>query len=85
MSSIPFLYVNVIALCCFTVLFATFVAAKKSPEIITFMLLLADCIVWLGSAILMRLQLWPGLRFWFYLSFLSLFAVACDSGWWWCN
>ena len=76
MSSIPFLYVNVIALCCFTVLFATFVAAKKSPEIITFMLLLADCIVWLGSAILMRLQLWPGLRFWFYLSFLSLFAVA---------
>ena len=53
MSTIPFLYVNVTALCCFTVLFATFMAAKKSPEIITFMLLLADCIVWLGSAILM--------------------------------
>lgn len=76
MNGVPFLYVNVIALCCFTVLFATFLAAKKTPEISTFMLLLADCIVWLTGAIFMRLQLWPGVKFWFYVSFLSLFAVA---------
>lgn len=75
MSGIPFLYVNVTALCCFSVLLATFVAAKKTPEIRSFMLLLADCIVWLASAILMRLQIWPGLRFWYYISIMTLFAV----------
>ncbi|MCI2056314.1 MAG: diguanylate cyclase [Oscillibacter sp.] len=75
MNSVPFLAVNITALCCFVLLLATFLAAKKTPEIRAFMLLVADCILWLGGTVLMRLQMWPGLRFWFYVSLLALFAV----------
>ena len=32
-QSIPFLYVNIAALCVFALMFATFLAAKKTPEI----------------------------------------------------
>lgn len=76
MSGIPFLYVNVTALCCFALLFVTFLAAKKTPEIRAFLLLLGDGTVWLGSAVLMRLQVWPGLQFWYYVSLMTLFSFA---------
>ena len=75
MSGVPYLFVNMLALSCFALLFATFLAAKKTPEIRAFLLLLGACVVWLGGAVLMRLQVWPGLEFWFYVSILTLFAV----------
>ena len=62
-SNIPFLYVNVTALCCFALLFVTFLAAKKTPEIRAFLLLLGDGTLWLAGAVLMRLRIWPGLTF----------------------
>ena len=75
MSGVPYLFVNMLALSCFALLFATFLAAKKTPEIRAFLLLLGACVVWLGGAVLMRLQVWPGLEIWFYVSILTLFAV----------
>ena len=54
-TNIPFLYVNIIALSCFTLMFVTFLATKKTPEIWAFLAVLLDCILWTGGSILMRL------------------------------
>ena len=75
MSNIPFLYINVTALCCFALMFVTFLATKKTPEIWAFMAVLLDCILWSGGSILMRIQMWPGLRFWYAMSLVSLFSM----------
>ena len=58
-TNIPFLYVNIIALSCFTLMFVTFLATKKTPEIWAFLAVLLDCILWAGGSVLMRLQMWP--------------------------
>ena len=57
---IPYISVNITALCCFSLMLVTFLAAKKTPEIKSFLLVLADCILWSGASILMRFQMWPG-------------------------
>ena len=75
MSTVPFLYINVTALCCFSLMFITFLATKKTPEIRAFLAVLLDCIVWTGASVLMRIQMWPGLRFWYSVSLVSLFSL----------
>lgn len=75
MVSIPYLYINVIALCCFLLMFVTFFAAQKTPEIKAFMVIMFDGILWSGSSILMRLQIWPGLRFWYAVCLATLFCM----------
>ena len=45
-ANIPFLFVNITALCCFTLMFVTFLATKKKPEIWAFLAVLLDCILW---------------------------------------
>lgn len=75
MSGVPFLYVNLAALCCFALLLAAFHALKKTPEIGSFMLLLADGAIWMGGSILMRLQTMPSVKFWYYVSLLALFVM----------
>ena len=74
-TNIPFLYVNIIALSCFTLMFVTFLATKKSPEIWAFQAVLLDCILWSGGSVLMRLQMWPGLNFWYTVSLVALFSL----------
>lgn len=74
-ASVPYFSVNITAFCCFALMFVTFVATKKTPEIKAFLLVLADCILWSGSAILMRMQMWPGLNFWYTLSLVALFSM----------
>lgn len=73
--TIPYLTVNMLALSCFALMFATFLAAKKTQEIYAFMAVLAGCILWSGGAILMRLQMWPSMEFWYYVSIVSLFSL----------
>ncbi len=75
MVTTPFLYINIIALCCFLLMFVTFLAAKKTPEIWAFMIIMFNGILWSGSSVLMRLQTWPGLRFWYTLSLATLFFM----------
>lgn len=77
MNGVPYLYVNLIALCCYVFIFVTFLAAaKKTPEIKSFIVVMVGFIFWTGGSILMRLRVFPGLDFWFYVSILSLFALA---------
>jgi len=76
MSSVPFLYVNLIALCSFFLFFVTFLAAKKTPEIRAFLVVMLGFVFWTGGSILMRLQVFPGVTFWYYVSILSLFSLA---------
>lgn len=75
MTAIPHLYINVLAFTCFTVILVTFLATKKTPEIWAFLAVLLDCILWSGGSILMRLQMWPGLRFWYTVSLVALFCM----------
>ena len=62
-ANIPYLYLNIIALCCFAVMFVTFLATKKTPEHWAFLAVLLDGILWSGGAVMMRMQMWPGLGF----------------------
>ena len=74
MSTIPYLYVNIAALCCYALLFVAFIAAKKTPEIKAFLLVIIDAIFWTGGSVLMRLQAFPGMEFWYYVSLVAIFA-----------
>lgn len=75
MGSVPFLYVNVLALFGFALMFSVFMAARKTPEIRAFLFLVIDCLAWTGGSILMRLQTWPGVAFWYYVSLLAIFST----------
>ena len=55
-SHIPFLYVNIFALCGFALMFIVFLATKKTSEIRSCLALILDCLVWTAGSILMRLQ-----------------------------
>ena len=76
MGSIPYLYINVIGLCCFCVMLITFLAAKKTPEIKAFIVVLVAFILWFTGSVLMRLQIYPGIPFWYYVSILAMFSIA---------
>lgn len=75
LQNIPFMYINVTALSCFTLMFVTFLATKKTPEIWAFLAVLLDAILWSGGSILMRMQMWPGLTFWYRVSLVALFSM----------
>ena len=76
MINIPFIYVNLLALCAFFMLFVTFLAAKKTPEIRSFIMVMLGFILWTGGSIMMRLQVFPGLDFWYYISIMALFSIG---------
>lgn len=72
---VPYIYVNLTALCCFGVLLLAFIASKKTPEIVSFIHLLVDCIIWTGASILMRFDIYPGIHMWFRISLIALFTL----------
>jgi putative nucleotidyltransferase with HDIG domain len=74
-AQIPYLFINIIAFASFFLIFLMMAAARKTPEIRAFIALLVDCMLWSGSSVLMRMQLWPGLDFWYYVSILALFFM----------
>ncbi len=75
LNTVPYLYINVIAMCCYALMITAFLAAKKSAEIRSFILLLLGFMLWTGGSVLMRLQIFPGVNFWYYVSLLALFAL----------
>lgn len=75
MNDIPFLFINITVFSCFLLMFVTFLATKKTPEIRAFLAVLLDAILWSGGAILMRLQMWPGMNFWYKVSLVALFSM----------
>ena len=73
--NIPFLYVNITALFVYSLLLFIFLAAKKTPEIRAFLLMMVDCVLWTAGAMLMRLQVWPDPHFWYYVSLAAIFSL----------
>lgn len=67
-----FVFIPVTALCCYTFLLLSFLAAKKTKLINSFMLVLSAMILWTGGSFCMRMQLWPDLKFWYDISILGL-------------
>ncbi len=58
-------------------LFLALLTARKNRVIYSFMGLLAAFILWTGGALFMRLQLFPGVLFWWKVSLTGIFLVPC--------
>jgi len=67
-----FVFIPVIALCCYAFLLLSFMAAKKNKLINSFLLFLSAMILWTGGSLCMRMELWPNLNFWYDVSILGL-------------
>ena len=76
-----FTFISTAALCCYIFLFLAFTVAKKNHVIRSFMVVLCVLIVWTAGSMLMRLQFYPGVPFWFYVSVdgLLLLPAALHS------
>lgn len=75
MIQIPFLYVPIAGVCCYTILLLALAAAKKNRLIRSFMNLLGCYLLWTAGSMLMRLQFYPGFELWYEVSILSLFCI----------
>ena len=67
-----FAYIPIIALLCYTFLLFAFMAAKKNRIINAFLVILTVLILWTGGSFCMRMQLWPGIKFWYDVSIFGL-------------
>lgn len=70
-----FLYIPLAALLLNAFLFLTCLSAKKNSLINTFLLLLLTFTAWTSGAFFMRLQLWPGVDFWYIVSTTGVFLT----------
>lgn len=69
-------WISILSLFCYTFLFLTFLAAKKTKRVIySFMVLLVIMILWNGGSLCMRLQLWPSVNLWHHVSLLGMLLL----------
>ena len=61
-------FISVTALFCYMILFVAFMAAQKTKIIHSFLVVLAAFLLWTGGSLAMRMELWPGVEFWFHFS-----------------
>ena len=74
-SEVVFWFVPLLALLFNLFIFLTFLAAKKSRIIYSFILLLIAFTVWTAGSFFMRLSLYPGEVFWYEVSLTGILAV----------
>ncbi len=74
-SEVVFWFVPLLALLFNLFIFLTFLAAKKSRIVYSFILLLTAFTVWTAGSFFMRLSLYPGEIFWFEFSLTGILAV----------
>lgn len=72
---VSFIYVNIAAVICFSLMFVAFCAAEKSREMNAWIALLADLAIWAGGTLFMRLEVLHAYELWYYVSLLALFAL----------
>lgn len=72
---VSFIYINIAAVICFSLMFVAFCAAEKSREMKAWIFMLADLAVWAGGTLFMRLEVLHAYEFWYYVSLLALFAL----------
>ena len=70
-----YIFVNIIACLCCTILFIVFLAAERSREINAWLLLLLAMTLWTGGSLFMRLDVFPNYKLWYYVSLISLFSI----------
>lgn len=68
--------ISIIALCCYTILFFTFIAVKKNRIINSFLLVLLAMIMWTGGSLFMRMDLLHLTKFWYDVSLTGLLLLA---------
>ncbi len=69
-----FILVPTVAFLCNLFLLLTFLTAKKNKQIYSFLLLQLTFTVWTAGSLFMRLQVFPGVHFWFDV---SLAGILC--------
>lgn len=70
-----YIQVPIGAVVCYLFMLFCFFNAPKTRIVQAFRLVLTACIVWTAGAVLMRLQVPPGIRFWYNVSLFGLFLI----------
>ena len=74
--NVSYIYVNIAACLCFSLMFVAFCAAERSREMRAWLILLGDMVLWSAGSLFMRLNVFPSYQFWYYVSLLALFSIA---------
>lgn len=64
-----------IAAICNIFLLSTLLTAKKTSELYAYMAMLVACIMWTGGALFMRMEMAPGVGFWWTVSMSGIFLI----------
>lgn len=70
-----FIGIPIAALCGFLFLFFSFLNARRAKAVYIFQCIILACLVWTGGSVMMRMQLHPGIHFWFHVSLLGLLLL----------
>lgn len=76
--NISYLYVPAGALLCYVFLLFCFMGRTNDKLISSFKKVLLSCTAWTFGSLCLRLQLYPGIAFWFHFSFLGLLAIPAS-------
>lgn len=60
---------------CFLFIFFSFLNAADAKAVRYFRQILLSCLIWTGGMVMMRMQIMPGIRFWFHVSVFGLLTV----------
>ncbi|MBK5247088.1 MAG: diguanylate cyclase [Peptostreptococcaceae bacterium] len=74
-SAIPFIWVQILAVTCYSLLIIALLSAEKNKVIRSFIYLLFCLVLWTGGSMLMRLQVFPSYAFWYEISLMALFTA----------
>ena len=58
---------------CFLFIFFSFLNAGDAKPVRYFRQILLSCLIWTGGVVMMRMQIMPGMRFWFHVSVFGFF------------
>ncbi|MEG2420201.1 MAG: diguanylate cyclase [Oscillospiraceae bacterium] len=75
MTNFLFLAVPLACLLCNIFLFLAVLSTKKSKLINSFLLLLGCFVLWTAGSLFMRVSLYPGMLFWYYVSVTGIFCA----------
>ena len=76
-----FASISILALCCYTFLLAAFMAARKTPIGNAFIMALISGVLWTGGSFCMRIQLFPGVNFWYQVSLTGMLLICFAFCW----
>ena len=67
--------VSIGAFFCFLFIFFSFLNAGDAKPVRYFRQILLSCLIWTGGVVMMRMQIMPGMRFWFHVSVFGFLTV----------